>query len=43
MKPNTQTIAITTGLISCLPGSIRHHHYPINIAVQRCAALLGFT
>jgi len=33
---------MTTGLISCLPGPIRHHHYPINIAVQRCAALLGF-
>jgi len=43
MKPNTQTIAITTGPISCLPGSICRHHYPINIAVQRCAALLGFT
>jgi hypothetical protein len=43
MKPNTQTLAITTGFISCLPGSIRHHHYPIKIAVQRCAALLGFT
>jgi hypothetical protein len=43
MKPNTQMLAISNGLISCLPDSIRHHHYPINIAVQRCAALLGFT
>jgi len=43
MKPNAQTLAITNGLIFCLPGSIRHHHYPINIAVQRCATLLGFT
>jgi len=42
MKPNSQTLAINTGLISSLPGSIRHHHFPINIAVQRCAALLGF-
>jgi len=41
MKPNTPTLAITNGLISCLPGSIRDHHYPIDIAVQRCAALLG--
>jgi len=43
MKPNTHTLAKTAGLISCSPGPIRHHHYPINIAVQRCAALLGFT
>jgi hypothetical protein len=43
MKPDTQTLAMTNGLITCLPGSIRHHHCPINIALQRCAALLGFT
>jgi len=43
MKPNTQSLAIATSLNSCLPGSIRDHHYPINIAVQRCTALLGFT
>ena len=40
MKPNTPTLAITTGLNSCSPGPIRRYHYPINIAVQRCAALL---
>jgi hypothetical protein len=43
MKPNTQTLAITTGLNSCSPGPIRRDHCPINIAVQPCAALLGFT
>jgi len=42
MKPNTPTLAITTGLISCSPGPIRRHHFPINIAVERHAALLGF-
>jgi hypothetical protein len=43
MKPNAPTLAITTDLISCLPGSIRRYHFPINIAVPCCAALLGFT
>jgi hypothetical protein len=43
MKPNTPTLAKTTSLISCLPGPIRRHHFPINIAGPRCAALLGFT
>ena len=43
MKPNTQTLAIITGLISCSPGPIRRYHYPVNIGVQHCAALLGFT
>jgi hypothetical protein len=33
MKPNTQTLAITAGLISCSPGPIRRHHFPINIAL----------
>jgi len=35
MKPNTPTLAITTGLISGSVGPIRRHHFPINIAVQR--------
>jgi hypothetical protein len=48
MKPNTPTLAITSGLISRSPGPIRRYHSPfnicpINIAVQPCAALLGFT
>jgi hypothetical protein len=43
MKPDTPTLAITSGLISRSPGPIRHYHCPINIAVQRCDALLGFT
>ena len=43
MKPNTQALAITTGLIFRSPGPIRRYPYPINIAVQPCAALLGFT
>jgi hypothetical protein len=43
MKPNTPTFAITSGLISRSPGPIRRYHRPINIAVQHCAALLGFT
>jgi hypothetical protein len=43
MKPNTPTLAITSGLISRSPGPIRRHHYPVNIAAQPCAALLGFT
>ena len=43
MKPNTQTLAITTGLIPRSPGPIRRTHFPINIAAQRCAELLGFT
>jgi len=43
MKPNTATLAKTTGLIFCSPGPIRRRHYPIIIAVPRCAALLGFT
>jgi hypothetical protein len=43
MKPNTQTLAITTGLISRSPGPIRRYDFPINIATQRSAALLGFT
>ena len=33
MKPNTQTLAITTGLNSYSPGPIRRYHYPIHIAV----------
>ena len=43
MKPNTPKLAITTGLISRSPGQIRRYHCPINIAVQRCGDLLGFT
>jgi hypothetical protein len=43
MKPNTPTLTITSGLISHSPGPIRRYRYPINIAVQRCVALLGFT
>jgi hypothetical protein len=43
MKPNTPTLAITFDLISRSPGPIRRYHCPINTAVQRCAALLGFT
>jgi hypothetical protein len=43
MKPNTPTLAKTTGPISCLPGPIRRHHFPINIALLSCDALLGFT
>jgi hypothetical protein len=48
MKPNTPTLAITVGLISRSTGPIRRYHCPINIcpinsAVQRCDALLGFT
>jgi hypothetical protein len=43
MKPNTPTLAITTGLMSCSPGPIRRYHDQINIAVRRCAELLGFT
>jgi hypothetical protein len=43
MKPNTPTLAITSGLISRSSGPIRRYHCPINIAVQPCAALLGFT
>ena len=43
MKLNTPTRGITTDLISCSPGPIRRYHYPIHIAVQRCATLLGFT
>jgi hypothetical protein len=42
-KPNTRTLAITDVLISSSPGPIRRNHSPINIAVPRCAALLGFT
>jgi hypothetical protein len=42
MKPNTQTLAITTGAIFRSLGPIRHHHLPINIVVQRCTELLGF-
>jgi hypothetical protein len=43
MKPNTPTLATTTGLITCSPGSIRRHHFQMNIATQRSAAMLGFT
>jgi hypothetical protein len=43
MKPNTPTLAVTSGLISRSPGPIRRYQYPINIAVQPRAALLGFT
>jgi hypothetical protein len=43
MKPNTPTLAMTSGLISRSSGPIRRYHCPINIAVQPCAALLGFT
>jgi len=43
MKPNTPTLAITTGLIVCSPGPSGRYHFPMNIDVQRCAALLGFT
>jgi hypothetical protein len=43
MKPNTPMLAITTGLISCSPGPVRRHYFPINIAVERRAELLGFT
>jgi hypothetical protein len=43
MKPNTPTLAITSGAISRSPGPIRSYLYPINSAVQRCAAMLGFT
>jgi len=43
MKPNTQALAISTGLISYSPGAIRHDHCPIEIAAQRRVALLGFT
>jgi hypothetical protein len=43
MKPNTPTLAITSGRISRSPGPNRRYHYPINIVMQRCAALLGFT
>jgi hypothetical protein len=43
MKPNTQTPAITTGLISRSPGPIRRYHYPIKIAAQRRTPMLGFT
>jgi len=42
MKPNKPTLAITTSLIACSPGPIRRHHFPINIALLSCAALLGF-
>jgi len=43
MKPNTQTLAITIGLNSGSSRPICSYHYPINIIVQSCAALLGFT
>jgi hypothetical protein len=43
MKPNTPMLAITSVRISRSPGLIRRYHCPINIAVQRRAALLGFT
>jgi hypothetical protein len=43
MKPNTPTFAATTDLIASSPGPIHRCHFPINIAVQRCTALLGFT
>jgi len=36
MKPNTQTLAITTGLISCSPDPIRRRNFPIKIALPRC-------
>ena len=41
MKPNTPTLAITTGLISCSPGSIWRHHFQLNIAVQRLCCIVG--
>jgi hypothetical protein len=41
MKPNTPTLAITTGLISCSPGSICRHHFQLNIAVQRLYCIVG--
>jgi len=42
MKPNTPTLAMTTGLVPWSPGAIRRHHFPITIALLRCAALSGF-
>ena len=41
MKPNTPMLAITTGLISCSPGSICRHHFQLNIAVQRLRCIVG--
>jgi hypothetical protein len=43
MKPNTPMLAICTRLIARSPAAIRRNDFPINIAAQRCAALLGFT
>ena len=43
MKPNTLMLAITTRLITRSSAAIRRYHFPINIAVQPCGDLLGFT
>jgi hypothetical protein len=41
MKPNTPTLAITTGLISCSPDPICLHHFQLNIAAQRLFCIVG--
>jgi len=42
MNPNTPTLAMIADRFFCLRGSMCRQHYPKNIALPRCAALLGF-